>query len=113
MGEYWRLRPTPEQLGRLQKAIKEYGRQGEIVLPKEDKYEKFKEYIDGIAPHNCIRQIKILFNDFEEELKEKEQKNKIIHKIGEIVWRNTKPDTPIIVNAERIYKELKEEGLLK
>lgn len=112
-------------LKELQKAIKEYGTQGEIVLPKEDKYEKFKEYIDGIAPHNCISQIKILFKDFEEEQEEKNREKEIKNKIFDAIKKEPIPVTDLYGKisygavsltedvVDRIYDKLKEGGYLK
>lgn len=115
MGEYWRLRPTQEQLGRLQKAIKEYGTQGEIVLPKEDKYEKFKEYVDGIAPHTCISQIKILFKEFEDEYETKKREEEIKQILAHSIYGKDYYYATIGEQEEirNIYTRLDEGGYLK
>ena len=109
---------TDEGLDKLNKTINEYGTQGEIQLPEEDKYEEFKKWFKGQdkylmrnAGDDVFCSCEVVFKEFEHEQEEKRKERRIKIVIdcalGIQGCCNPKKFT------DKIYNELKGEGLLK
>ena len=111
--------PNPKKYDDLLDAIREYGTKGEIKLPKEDKYEEFKEWFRNQTDiswratgcHFVDYDDELPFSKFEHEWCEKEKEKRIKNVIDYALGKQGCCNPNKFV--DKIYDELNEKGLLK